>query len=146
MIMQYALREETIQPEFNVMISENVYNYLYIVCIYNKTNGNALVTLTESIERVSKDLSYRKNGLEQVDGMPMRRYGIKVYFKFKNDEYDSKPYVLIYRIMIDFDYFGLVNPYTYRKPIQERTGRITIKESQLRYIIRETLRKVLPTT
>lgn len=97
----------------------------------------------ESLERFQRELSYRKNGLECVNDMPMRTYGLIVYFRLQNDANCGEPHVAIYRIVVDFEYFGLVNPNTYRNHIQEAKNRIILKESQLRSIIRETIKRIL---
>lgn len=142
---RYILREETIQPEFDVRITSNVDRYLYIIRVCNRFNKDGMMRLNESLERIQADLSYRKNGLECVNGMPMRVYGLSVYYKLLNDINSGKPYVIIYRMLVDFNYFGLFNPTTVRRQNTNNANRITIKESQLRSIIRETVRRILLT-
>lgn len=142
----YILREETIQPEFDVRITPNVNRYLYIIKVCNRFYKDGIMRFIESLERIQKDLSYRKNGLECVNGMPMRAYGLSVYYMFQNDVNSGEPHVTIYRIVVDFNYFNLVNPATFRRQIKENTNKVAIKESQLRSIIRKTIKRVLLTS
>lgn len=137
------LREEVLRPEFAVWVSNKVNNYIGWVIDYNKNNPNAIKSFYESLEELNHHLSFRSVGLNYGVPYPFTELGLSVHYNLKFDVNDQ-PYINIFRIKIDFEYFGLVDPH--RKPIQKRINRITLKETQLRSIIRETLKQVLLTT
>lgn len=158
MTKQHILKEETLEPEFNVYETLPVYKYLDRIYACNKDKYSAVEEFKRCLSTIKHHLSYRCMALGYPDNvtkisnqiMKFNELGITVtYESLPNDNNHGECYVNIIRIDVDFNYFGLTKPMPINRKWQRNESlqrKCVIKESQLRWIIRETICRVLNET
>lgn len=155
MKIRHILKEETLEPEFNVYETLSVYKYLDRIYACNKGNCSAIEEFNRCLSIIKNHLAFRNMSLGYPDNitkisnriMKFNELGITVTYKFirSNHNYGGH-YVNIIRIDVDYKYFGLTKPMAikYQKQRNESLQRkYILNEPQLRQIIRETIRKIL---
>lgn len=154
MIHSIVLYEDKQLTPYKVWLTPTVRNKINIIENFNSDNIDGLSQLYEYIENIKRYISYPviawdntgryhhfANGATHINEM-----GYNFIYLIKTSKFDQKPYVCITNISFDFDELGLVNPNEVCENKQYKTKTVCyIKESQLRSIIRETIRRILLT-
>lgn len=112
---QYVLDEEYLKQEYNIKVSIPVNTYINHVIFTNRNNPDAVKQFNDSYTEAKEHLKYRNMAFgypnqnrKQIKTV-LRELGLEIYYFVQFDEY-GQPYVSIYRIKIDFNYFGLIPP------------------------------------
>lgn len=136
-----VLTEETLQPEFVVWASNKVSNYIDWVLNFNKNNLNAIRGFYDAFKELHHHLSYRSVGLSYGNPNPFSEFGLSVHYNLKHDV-NGQPYINIYRIRIDFEYFGLANPSNMSES-RKKVKKLRLTESEFHTLISECVKKIL---
>lgn len=147
----YILIEEYPHAEFNVYLTPKVYGYVRQIYRCNIGNESCIQSLKSMLNSIQGLLAYRTNAFNysssatQNKNTPMciAMDDVKAYYRVDYDSIKDETFVSIYRINVNFENIGLNNPHKSIKPIQEKTYRVILKESQLHQIIREVIKRFL---
>lgn len=143
----YIINEDTRPPRLPIWFVPELRNTISDIYAVNiKTNRNNTIQWFQDIQCVKSQIPERAIGFLYPRGqrgnyrMPQNILGFNVSYSVKKN--NDRAYVCVYNMDLNLENYGLVNP----SKVQENKSRhIILRESQLRSIIRETLRRVLLT-
>ena len=169
---KHLINEDKPPIKLPVVFSDAINKEIDSIYSYNEKNGNGLSQLADYIDGISNYLSYAKIAFDyahRFSRLPngcyfVRDFGYNAGYTIKRSKKTQRAYVYVFMLNLKTDEFGLyippkislnisgdrvampATPYGYGADYVSETRynrKVTITESDLRMMIRESLRRIL---
>lgn len=150
MMKRYRLYEDKLPTRLPVVFSPKLVKEMDVIYDYNQNNQNGLFQWYSYIDDVQNYVSnrviawdYNNKHIRFPNGtFFVRDLDYNVGYSIKTNE-QNQIYAYVFMMNLKLEEFGLKTPSTLQ---EDKVCRMIIRESQLRQIIRETVRSILLTS